>query len=116
MTLTFLEAPAEGVTGQAVGTSAHGVMSDHRTLSIDATGTQARINALVVDAGERHGTIRVDGALRTAGRSEVPGQTGADGLGVVRTWSTHRIGTTRVGLAWGQDWRQGWRKGTQIIC
>lgn len=82
-------------------------MRDHGALRVDAAGALARVHALVVDAGEGHRAVGVDGALGAARRAEEVGQARADGL-VVRTRAALGVGPARVRLARGRARGRRW--------
>ena len=54
------------ISGETLATSADRSVVGHAAFRIDATGTRARTDAAVVNAGPATRTVRVDDALRSA--------------------------------------------------
>lgn len=93
-------------------------MGDDGALRVDAARSETRVLALVVDAGQGHRAVWVDGALGTARRAKEAGLAGADGLVVVRAWAALRVGAAGVRLARGRSRWQRWGRdmGVAIGC
>lgn len=101
--ISYHLASEERIAGMATDASAHGSMVDDVALGIRATHAWAGIAALLIEASQVGGALRVGNTFRPAvGRSaDKSGQAAA--LGVVALGPAHCIGAARRWLA-GIDW------------